>query len=80
MATLHPQPLQAEPAAERAEVDLSSFRERSLNKGVNPIVYRVLRLLLVPFFLVYLRMQRVGREHLPKEGPLLLASKPPQLP
>jgi len=74
VATLHPQPLEAEPDAERAEVDLSSFRERSLNKGVNPIVYRVLRLLLVPFFLVYLRMQRVGREHLPKEGALLLAS------
>ena len=28
----------------------------------------------MPFFLVYFRMQRVGREHLPRSGPLLLAS------
>ncbi len=75
MATLHSQPAAAEPVEEPdARVDLTSFRERSLNKGVNPIVYRVLRTLLVPFFLIYFRMQRVGREHLPKEGPLLLAS------
>jgi glycerol-3-phosphate dehydrogenase (NAD(P)+) len=57
-----------------AGVELSGFRERSLNKGVNPVVYRVLRTLLVPFFLVYFRMQRIGREHLPRRGPLLLAS------
>jgi glycerol-3-phosphate dehydrogenase (NAD(P)+) len=57
-----------------AAVDLGSFRERSLNRGVNPVVYWVLRGLLVPFFLLYFRMQRVGREHLPKTGPLLLAS------
>jgi 1-acyl-sn-glycerol-3-phosphate acyltransferase len=54
--------------------DLSGFRERTLSKGVNPVVYRVLRTLLVPFFLVYLRMERIGREHLPRSGPLLLAS------
>jgi 1-acyl-sn-glycerol-3-phosphate acyltransferase len=62
----------AEP--ETPAVDLRGFRERSLNRGVNPFVYWVLRGLLVPFFLVYFRMQRVGREHLPKTGPLLLAS------
>jgi 1-acyl-sn-glycerol-3-phosphate acyltransferase len=59
---------------EPAGLDLGAFRERSLNKGVNPIVYRVLRTVLVPFFLVYFRMQRIGREHLPATGPLLLAS------
>jgi glycerol-3-phosphate dehydrogenase (NAD(P)+) len=72
-------PLHAAPAAldERTPataVDLEGFRERSLNKGVNPVLYRVLRAILVPAFLVYLRMQRVGREHLPASGPLLLAS------
>ncbi|MGO9489083.1 MAG: lysophospholipid acyltransferase family protein [Solirubrobacteraceae bacterium] len=56
------------------EVDLSGFRERSLQRGVNPVIYWTLRALLVPIFLVYLRMQRVGREHLPRSGPLLLAS------
>jgi glycerol-3-phosphate dehydrogenase (NAD(P)+) len=54
--------------------DLDSFRDRSLNKGVNPFVYWTLRAILVPAFLVYFRMQRIGREHLPKQGPLLLAS------
>ncbi len=57
-----------------ARVDLGGFRERSLNRGVNPVIYWVLRGLLVPFFLVYFRMQRIGREHLPRTGPLLLAS------
>jgi 1-acyl-sn-glycerol-3-phosphate acyltransferase len=62
-------------AAEHEQgADLDAFRERSLEKGVNPIVYRVLRTLLVPFFLVYLHMERIGREHLPSSGPLLLAS------
>jgi 1-acyl-sn-glycerol-3-phosphate acyltransferase len=50
-----------------APVDLTPFRERSLQRGVNPVLF-------VPFFLVYFRMQRVGREHLPRSGPLLLAS------
>jgi 1-acyl-sn-glycerol-3-phosphate acyltransferase len=71
VATLRSQPAQVEQdAPEKEGVDLASFRERSLNHGVN----WVLRTLLVPFFLIYLRMSRVGREHLPKEGPLLLAS------
>ncbi|HST32535.1 MAG TPA: lysophospholipid acyltransferase family protein [Solirubrobacteraceae bacterium] len=56
------------------KADLESFRDRSLNKGVNPFVYWTLRAILVPAFLVYFRMQRIGREHLPKQGPLLLAS------
>ncbi len=63
-----------ERAPDGASVDLSSFRERSLQRGVNPVIYWSLRALLVPFFLVYFRMQRVGREHLPRSGPLLLAS------
>jgi glycerol-3-phosphate dehydrogenase (NAD(P)+) len=55
-------------------VDLTAFRERSLQKGVNPVVYWIVRAAFVPFFLVYFRMQRIGREHLPRSGPLLLAS------
>jgi glycerol-3-phosphate dehydrogenase (NAD(P)+) len=55
-------------------VDLGAFRERSLQRGVNPLIYWVVRALFVPFFLVYFRLQRVGREHLPRSGPLLLAS------
>jgi 1-acyl-sn-glycerol-3-phosphate acyltransferase len=62
------------PSAEAPGTDLSGFRERSLSRGVNPFVYWTLRAMLVPFFLVYFRLQRIGREHLPRSGPLLLAS------
>jgi glycerol-3-phosphate dehydrogenase (NAD(P)+) len=66
------------PEPERAtagpSTDLSAFRERSLQRGVNPLIYWIVRALFVPFFLVYFRLQRVGREHLPRSGPLLLAA------
>jgi 1-acyl-sn-glycerol-3-phosphate acyltransferase len=57
-----------------SDADLNGFRDHALSKGVNPLLYWGLRALLVPFFLVYFRLGRVGREHLPKSGPLLLAS------
>ena len=65
--------------SERAQPDeraasLGSFREHTLTRGVNPILYWTLRAILVPFFLLYFRLQRTGREHLPRTGPLLLAS------
>lgn len=63
----------ADAARERA-ASLSAFRERSLERGVNPFVYWPLRAFFVPTFLLYLRMKRIGREHLPRSGPLLLAS------
>ena len=72
--TREPQVLAALAREADASLDLGSFRERSLQRGVNPLIYWTLRAMLVPFFLVYLRMQRVGREHLPRSGPLLLAS------
>ena len=58
---------------ERA-ASLGSFREHALTRGVNPILYWTLRAVLVPFFLLYFRLQRIGREHLPRTGPLLLAA------
>jgi glycerol-3-phosphate dehydrogenase (NAD(P)+) len=59
---------------ERDRVSLSGFHERTLTRGVNPVLYWTLRAMLVPFFLSYFRMQRIGSEHLPRRGPLLLAS------
>ena len=61
-------------ASDQGSVSLDGFRERSLNRGVNPILYWTLRALFVPFFLIYFRMQRIGREHLPRHGALILAS------
>jgi len=60
--------------ADAPGVDLTAFHERSLERGVNPLFYWFIRALFVPFFLVYFRLSRVGREHLPRSGPLLLAS------
>jgi glycerol-3-phosphate dehydrogenase (NAD(P)+) len=63
-----------EVATSSRSVSLDGFRRRSLQRGVNPIFYWCLRAVLVPSFLIYLRLQRIGREHLPRSGPLLLAS------
>ena len=48
--------------------------DRARNKGVNPIVYWLVRGVLQPFFHVYFRLSRIGREHLPQEGPVILAA------
>ncbi len=61
-------------ASEQRSLSLDGFRERSLERGVNPILYWTIRALFVPFFLIYFRMQRTGREHLPRDGALILAS------
>jgi 1-acyl-sn-glycerol-3-phosphate acyltransferase len=53
---------------------LGRFRARALARGVNPVLYWAARVVLVPCFLVYLRMERIGSEHLPRSGPLLLAA------
>jgi 1-acyl-sn-glycerol-3-phosphate acyltransferase len=65
---------QAQDAPGAAACDLAGFRRRSLERGVNPFVYWTIRALFVPFFLVYLRMGRIGREHIPRRGGLILAS------
>jgi 1-acyl-sn-glycerol-3-phosphate acyltransferase len=67
-------PRTAPEPAKQPRANLEDFRERSLERGVNPFLYWTLRSFFVPTFLIYLRMRRIGREHLPKTGPLLLAS------
>jgi glycerol-3-phosphate dehydrogenase (NAD(P)+) len=42
------------------------------DKGVNPIVYWIVRVILQPFFHLYFRVERIGREHIPTQGPVLL--------
>ena len=44
------------------------------NKGVNPFVYWLTRALLQPFFHLYFRLSRIGREHIPAEGPVIFAA------
>src|SRR5947209_2141371 len=47
---------------------------RARERGVNPVIYWLVRGLLQPFFHVYFRMARIGREHIPAEGPVIIAS------
>lgn len=54
--------------------ELEGFRAHSLQRGVNPLLYLLVRAVLLPFFLIYFRLQRLGSEHLPSSGPLLLAA------
>src|SRR5205823_11195167 len=51
-----------------------ALRARILERGVNPLLYWAVRAVLHPRFLIYFRLGRIGCEHLPRRGPLLLAS------
>lgn len=63
----HPNPSVSQP-------DLDSFREHTLIRGVNPLLHRLVRAVLLPFFLLYFRLERIGAEHVPASGPVLLAA------
>jgi len=41
---------------------------------VNPIVYWLVRGVLQPFFHLYFRLSRIGREHIPADGPVIFAA------
>jgi glycerol-3-phosphate dehydrogenase (NAD(P)+) len=72
--------LSAEPRAGAGEGSaaraprLNALREKALSRGVNPLLYWLTRVVLLPFFLVYFRLQRIAREHIPSSGPVLLAA------
>jgi 1-acyl-sn-glycerol-3-phosphate acyltransferase len=53
---------------------LNELREKALARGVNPVLYLVVRAVLLPFVLVYFRLERIGRGHIPSSGPVLLAA------
>jgi glycerol-3-phosphate dehydrogenase (NAD(P)+) len=55
-------------------VELDRHHERIRTRGINPVVYWITRAILQPFLLAYFRTQRLGREHIPRSGPVLLAS------
>src|SRR4051812_39068795 len=50
------------------------YHERARTRGVNPIVYWLTRALLQPFAHLYFRLSRIGREHVPTEGPVIFVS------
>lgn len=55
-------------------MDQAALHQRARERGVNPLVYWVVRALLVPFFLLYFRLERIGREHVPADGPAIFAA------
>jgi 1-acyl-sn-glycerol-3-phosphate acyltransferase len=55
-------------------VESNRHLARARNKGVNPLVYWIVRALFQPFFHVYFRMSRIGREHIPADGPVIFAA------
>jgi glycerol-3-phosphate dehydrogenase (NAD(P)+) len=55
-------------------MDREALLERARGRGVNPIAYWIVRGTLQPFFHVYFRLTRIGREHIPAHGPVILAS------
>jgi glycerol-3-phosphate dehydrogenase (NAD(P)+) len=55
-------------------MDLASHHDRARKRGVNPLVYWLTRAVFQPFFHIYFRLSRVGREHIPQEGPVIFAS------
>jgi glycerol-3-phosphate dehydrogenase (NAD(P)+) len=54
-------------------MEWEALHRRARERGVNPLVYWIVRGVLQPFFLLYFRMSRIGREHVP-DGPVILAA------
>jgi glycerol-3-phosphate dehydrogenase (NAD(P)+) len=55
-------------------MDHELLHRRAREQGANPFVYWLVRALFQPFFHIYFRLSRIGREHIPAEGPVILAA------
>jgi glycerol-3-phosphate dehydrogenase (NAD(P)+) len=53
---------------------LAQYHERTRRRGVNPFVYWPMRWVLKTAVLVYFRLRRLGREHIPDGGVVLAAN------
>ncbi len=54
--------------------DHAALHRRARERGANPLVYWFVRLTFQPFFRFYFRLSRLGREHIPSEGPVIIAA------
>jgi glycerol-3-phosphate dehydrogenase (NAD(P)+) len=54
--------------------DHSQLHARHRERGVNPVVYWLVRAVFQPFFHLYFRLSRIGREHVPESGPVIFAA------
>jgi glycerol-3-phosphate dehydrogenase (NAD(P)+) len=55
-------------------MDQERLHHRARTHGVNPLLYGFVRVTFQAFFLIYFRMQRIGREHVPARGPVLITA------
>ncbi|MEI2701149.1 MAG: lysophospholipid acyltransferase family protein [Baekduia sp.] len=60
--------------ATRAPQASTALHAATRSRGVNPLMYWFARGILQPFFHLYFRMLRVGREHIPAEGAVIVAA------
>ena len=62
-------------ASERIGADrITAYHEYTRTKGVNWPLYVIARAILVPAFLIWFRLERLGREHARVEGGLIVAA------
>ncbi|HLL86632.1 MAG TPA: 1-acyl-sn-glycerol-3-phosphate acyltransferase [Thermoleophilaceae bacterium] len=71
-ATIDKRPTDA-PAEDR-DGHLERYHERTRRRGVNHALLLLVNLTLRPLLLVFFRLGRIGREHIPKRGGVLLAA------
>jgi 1-acyl-sn-glycerol-3-phosphate acyltransferase len=55
-------------------MDHEQAHTRARETGANPFFYWLVRVFFQPFFHVYFRLQRIGLEHVPAEGPVIVAA------
>ena len=57
-----------------AGYEAGEYHSYAVDRGVNFAVYVIVRGILQPTFHVYFRMRRLGRRHIPRSGPVILAA------
>src|SRR5947207_1627200 len=57
-----------------AATDLSRYHERIRTKGVNKPLFWIARVVVGVGMKVYFSLERTGTKHIPKKGPVILAS------
>jgi glycerol-3-phosphate dehydrogenase (NAD(P)+) len=55
-------------------MDYEAYHRRTRERGVNLLAYLIVRAVFQPFFHIYFRMRRIGREYLPSSGPVIVAA------
>lgn len=62
-------------AADRIGEDrIAAYHEYTRTKGVNFLLYSVIRAIFIPVFLIWFRLDRIGREHAKGDRGLIVAS------